>query len=150
MVCEPETSRVVTELEKHFLQKLKETHYHHDEETSFQVKFRNKTNNLIKSIREFGNPFNENYKELIVMDSRNCADESVIAPLRDIESMGNKQYKQFCEDVFIRVKSIYDPIKCNSVTIVSKPKPKKTTTSNQIQMSKNDVSHFGRLFIANQ
>ena len=38
------------------------------------------------------------------MDSRNCADESVIVPLRDIESMGNKQYKQFCEDVFIELK----------------------------------------------
>ena len=82
------------------------------------------------------------------MDIRNWAEESVIVPLRDIESMGNKQ---FCKHVFTeRAKSIHDSIKRNSVKNVIKPKPKKTPKKYQLQMLKNDVSLFGRLYIANQ
>jgi hypothetical protein len=36
MVCGPETSRVVTGFEKHFLPQLKESHYHHEEGNHFK------------------------------------------------------------------------------------------------------------------
>ena len=90
--------------------------------------------------------------ELIILNSRDCADDSVVATVRSIATIGLTQYKQYCEEVLIsREKSIHDSIKKNSLPLFKTPKcKKKSKTSQQLELQRSNASLFGRLYIANQ
>lgn len=61
-------------------------------------------------------------------------------------------YQQYKKDVITdRVKSIHDVIKKNSLALFSSPKQKKKSKSSlQLAVQRNNTSLFGRLYIANQ
>ncbi len=63
-----------------------------------------------------GNPFLDDFPELVTLDSRNCMDESVVNSLCSLEDTGEKQYQEFVKTVFEDfTRSIHDPIKRNSL-----------------------------------
>ena len=107
---------------------------------------------LIDTINKFGNPFLDDCPELIILNSHDCADDSVVATVRSIATIGLTQYKQYCEEVLIsREKSIHDSIKKNSLPLFKTPKcKKKSKTSQQLELQRSNASLFGRLYIANQ
>ena len=53
---------------------------------------------LADVIKETGNPFAENSKDLLVLDSRNLADPAVIDTLREIKSLGQEQYDTYVNE----------------------------------------------------
>ena len=44
-------------------------------------------------ITGFGNTFEDDCPELLILNSRECADESVIETVRSIEALGTSQYE---------------------------------------------------------
>ena len=104
--------------EETFMEEVKPDYKHHEGAAS-QTEFCRKTCALIESFEEFGNPFLETGSELIILNSRVCADSKVVSNSRTLESLGTSQYLAFKEDVFVkRTRKIKDPIIKNSLTLL--------------------------------
>ena len=59
-----------------------------------------------------GNPFMDDCPELLALDSRNCAADSVVTTVQTIRSIGYSQYQKYVRDViYTRSVSIHQPIK---------------------------------------
>ena len=56
-----------------------------------QKAFKEQANNLVQSINEMGNPFFDGTPELLMLDTRNVIDESVVKTVRTIEALGKEQ-----------------------------------------------------------
>ena len=99
------------------------------------------------TIRRMGNPFLDDFPDLVTLDSRNCADESVVAALHTLVDTGKKQYQDFVKNVIaVRSHSIHDPIKRNSLALFKNPRHKTTSTQGRkIKTLQNNVALFGQL-----
>lgn len=88
----------------------------------------------------------------MALDTRNCADESVITTVRTIEEKGSLQYKKYVKDVIRdRTVSIHDPIKKTSLALFKRQTPKTSSkSSKQLSALKSDRCLFSRLYIASQ
>jgi len=129
-----------------------ESDAHHEEGFSAQKSFKEQTNNLIHVFEEFESSFLDDNNELFTLDTRNTLDEAVISTVQNIQKIGRDQYVQYCKDVIIeRTRSIYDPIKKNSLSLFSCPQPKKgRQTTEKISMLKSDITLFSRSYIVMQ
>ena len=149
----PEISRLVNQFEHSYLESNEEEkqHPHHEQNLQNQKNFQVQVNKLSSVIQEMGNPFTDDFEELVNLDSRHCMDVSAVSSLRKLESIGKKQYKEFTKSVFEdRSKSIHDPIKRNSITIFEQKHRIIKHQVNKIKVLQNNVSLFGQLFIAMQ
>ena len=92
------------------------------------------------------------FSDLVSLDSRDCADESVIAVLYTLEDTGKGQYSNFVKEVVEeRKRSIREPIKLNKPALFRKPSPKiKSKQGKKIKALENNVSLFGQLYISMQ
>ena len=107
---------------------------------------------LTDVIEEMGNPFAENSKDLLVLDSRSLADPAVIDTWRQIKSLGQEQYDTYVNERLVnQTKPITDPVNINNLPLFSRP-PLREKSRAQLQRSslKNDCSLFSRLYIASQ
>ena len=50
-------------------------------------------------IREMGNPFKDDFAELVTLNTRNCMEEAVVSTVRNIESLGETKYHEYMNDV---------------------------------------------------
>ena len=68
------------------LQKQFETEYFpdDDQEKGFatQKSFQKQVKSLVQAFKTMGNPFLDDFPELVQLDNRNCTDESVVRALR--------------------------------------------------------------------
>ena len=88
MVSGPEMARLIGEFEVS-TKKRKITDFRHHEQTKHaQMTFGRDITSLTDVIEDMGNPFAENSKDLLVLDSRDLADPAVIDTLRQIKSLG--------------------------------------------------------------
>ena len=94
-----------------------------------------------------GNPFLDNFPELVTLDNRNCVDVSVVKALYTLEDTGVKQYKEFVESVLKDcTRSIRSPIKQNSLALFKRPQPKVLSKQGKkIKILQNNMALFGRL-----
>ena len=99
-----------------------------------------------------GNPFKDDFPELIQLDSRNCVDESVVSALHTLEDRGISQYKDFVKSVLEDcTRSIHNPIKKNSLALFKRPQPKAISKAGKkIKVLQNNVALFGQLYISMQ
>lgn len=120
------------------------------QQLTFFVKLQ--VNNLCNVIRRMGNPFLDHFPELVILDSRECADSSVADTLCRLESIGKEQYKSYVEDVVTkRSRSIHDTIKKNSLPLLRTRSIKKSTNQAQkIAQLKNNAALFAQLYVAMQ
>ncbi len=89
---------------------------HHEEGLAAQRTFKKQTQVFIDT---------DDCPELLVLNSRDCADDSFITTVRSIEAIGTTQYQQYCKDVITsREKSIRDTNKKNSLPLFKTPKCK--------------------------
>ena len=80
---------------------------------------------LFKTFERMGNPFLDNFPELVTLNSRNCVDESVALALYTLEDTGIKQYQDYVTKVLEdRTISIHEPIKRNSLPLFKRPQVK--------------------------
>ncbi len=114
--------------------------------------FQKQVRSLCSVFKEMGNPFLDDFPELVTLDSRNCMDESVVNSLCSLEDTGEKQYQEFVKTVFEDfTRSIHDPIKRNSLALFKRPQPRKSTKlGKKIADLQNNVALFGQLYISMQ
>ena len=73
-----------------------------------------------------GNPFKDDFDELVTLDTRNCMEEAVGSTVRNIASLGKTKYHEYMNDVVEqRTRSIHDPIKRNSLPLFKHTSTKK-------------------------
>ena len=152
MVSGPEMARVIGEFETSIEKRKHLDLRHHEEAKHVQKSFVRDVKNLTNTIEEMGNPFTENSSDLLVLDSRDLADPSVVDTVRRIEEIGQEQYDTYVKERLIsQIKSIFDPIKKNNLPLFSRP-PVREKTKSQFQLTslKNDRSLFSRLYVASQ
>ena len=76
-----------------------------------------------------GNPFLDDFPELVTLDSRDCMDDAVVKAVVNLEHLGKMQYQDFVKAVIKdRRISICDPIKKNKA-----PPLRKTALAHEIQ-----------------
>ncbi len=116
VIAGPEQAQLLTEFEDEYF----------TSDTSGTGKYSNTdTISATRHSRSSVNPF-EDCSELLVINTRRCADESVVSIVRKMESLGLAQYESFKTAVFQdKTKSIHDAIKKNSLPLFKSPKPKK-------------------------
>ena len=152
MVSGPEQARLLAEFEGEYLpvQDPEINHMHHEEGLSSQKNFQKQVNKLVESIDEMGNPFKDQCPELLIMHTRQCADESVVSTIRTIESIGKEQYETYKSQVVEQQNSsIHTSIKKNSLPLMKSQKPKVKKKTQQIASLQKDASLFGKMYIAN-
>ena len=97
-----------------------------------------------------GNPFLDDFPELVKLDSRNCADKSVVTALYTLEKTGidHLQYRDFVKNVLKDcTRPIQNPIKKNSLALFKRPQPKrKSKAGKKIKVLQNNVALFGQLY----
>ncbi|XP_056149200.1 LOW QUALITY PROTEIN: desmoglein-2-like protein [Lampris incognitus] len=72
-----------------------------------------------------GNPFLDDFKDLVTLDSRNRTDKSVVNTVLILEETGKRQYQEFIKKVLEeRTRSIHDPIKRNALALFRQPRRK--------------------------
>ena len=73
------------------------------------------------SLTRTGNPILDNFSELVTLDSRDCADTSVVESVNKLGKRGKEQYQKYVTDATKdRLRSIYNPIKQNNLPLFSK------------------------------
>ena len=97
---------------------------------------------------KMGNPFLDDFPELVKLDSRNCAEESVVTALYTLEKTGIDQYRDFVKNVLEDcTRPIQNPIKKNSLALFKRPQPKrKSKAGKKIKVLQNNVAFFGQLY----
>ena len=151
MVSGPEMARVINEFQNTAEIKKPELK-HHEQIKRTQVTFVQDVKSLTDVIQEMGNPFCDESKDLLVLDSRDLADPAVISSIRQIEKLGQEQYDTYVNERLVnQTKPITDPIKKNNLPLFCRPPIReKSKTKLQLSSLKNDCSLFSRLFIASQ
>ena len=88
MVAGPELSRTLTEFESTFKTNRGESAIrHHEQVPVVQSAFAKQVNALVSTIEEMGNPFLDESADLLVLDSKEILDDTVVRTVRNIETI---------------------------------------------------------------
>ena len=122
MLSGPEMARLQKEFENEYLPYADSDHprnfQNHEQGFSAQITFQKQVNNLIETIRKMGNPFSDDFPELVKLDNCNCVHESVVNDLCTLEEIGTKLYQAYVKEVLEdHSVSIHEPIKRNSLAL---------------------------------
>ncbi len=149
MVAGPEIARIVSEFEE---KPEAIQHLHHEQHQRVQETFLKEVKSLVAVFENMGNPFLENSKDLMVLDTRDIMDASVGETVRNAETLGNEQYEEFVDERLIQGKvPITEVISKNKLALFSRP-PVKRISKQKIQIAslKSDCALFSRLYVACQ
>lgn len=156
MLSGPEAARLIAQFEDEYLDSTDpddpSNFENHETGKASQRLFKRQVNNLSDVIRSMGNPFLDDFSELVKLDSRDCMDQSVAETIRTVEAIGQCQYADYRKSVIIeRSKSIHDPIKKNNLPLFKKPRPKPNSKQKKtISALQDNVALFAQLYIAMQ
>ena len=155
MLSGPELARLQRQFEEEYLPDTKLGYQHfqnHEQGHATQKASLKLVTSLFKTIQRMGNPFLDDFPELVTLDSRNCVDESVSIALYAMEETGKKKYKDYVKRVLEdRTSHIHDPIKKNSLALYRRPQPKAISKQGKkIKTLQNNVALFSKLYISMQ
>lgn len=99
-------------------------------------------------MKALGNPFQEGIKELVDIETGDCASEAVVTSLKSLESVGQNQYEKYVKEVIEdRTLSIHETIKKNALPLIKRQTPKpKAKSKQQVYALKSDCNLFRRLY----
>lgn len=152
MVAGPEISRMIQEFESISDTIPQSNSRHHEQVPSLQTSLAKEVRSLVSTFEEYGNPFQEDSGELVVLDTKDVIPSDVVKSVREVLSIGRRQCDNFIETRFVqRTTPITEPITTNKLTLFSTPKTKGVSKGKiQLAALKNDCSLFSRLYIACQ
>ncbi|KAL9968946.1 hypothetical protein ACROYT_G021098 [Oculina patagonica] len=154
MVAGPETARLLEEFESQLKGDpgVDEKNEHHEKGLSTQKAFQSHVKNLVNTISEMGNPFQDDCPELLALDTRNSADASVVATVHTVQEIGLRQYEKYVKEVIKeRTVSIHDTISKNSLPLFKCQQPKQISKASlKLTAVASDRYLFSRLYIASQ
>ena len=129
-----------------------EKNKHHQQGLSTQKTFQSHVKQLVSTISEMRNPFKDDCPELLVLDTHNCADVSVVDNVHRIQELGLRQYKKFVKDVIDeRTVSIHDTISKNTLPLFKRQQPKQICKASlKLTAVTSDRYLFSCLYIASQ
>lgn len=130
MVSGPEMARLIEEFQASMGKPEKESDRRHHEQTkNRQMAFFNHVKALSNVIEEMGNPFTDESNDLLVLDTRDLADPSVVNTVCNLKKIGQEQYDTFVtERLVAQTRLINDPIKRNNFPLFSRPGEVKSKT----------------------
>ena len=129
MLSGPELVRLQQQFEREYPENPK-YFQNHEQGFATQKTFQQQVRSLFQAVKKMGNPFQDDFPELIKLDSRNCVDESVVTALRSLEDKGIRQYQGFVKNVLEDcTRPIRDPIKKNKLALFKRPQPKAISKS---------------------
>ena len=112
MLAGPEQATLLTEFENQFMEEEENTWCkQHEQGLSTQVFFQKHSNSLYETVMRLGNPFKDDYPELLALDSRNdcpellaldsrnCTSEDAVTAVQKIKNIGVTQYQKYVSDV---------------------------------------------------
>ena len=122
MVSGPEMARVIAEFQATADTRTQKTDFKHHEQTKHkQLAFARDVKSLSGVMREMGNPFCDDSSDLLVLDSRDLADQAVINTVRQIEKLGQEQYNTYVDERLVnQTKPITDSIRRNNLPLFSR------------------------------
>ena len=99
-----------------------------------------------------GNPFPDNFPELVTLDSRTCMDDSVAESLCTLEETGTTQYREYVKRVLQDfTDSIHSPIKKNFLALFKRPQPNiESKQDRKMKILQNNAALCGQLYISMQ
>ena len=156
MLSGPENARLLDQFEEGYLTAEdpdnSKNPRNHEMGQATQKTFQQQVNNLCDVIKCMGNPFLDDFPELVTLDSRDCVDPEVAESFRGLESTGKVQYQAFIKDVVTaRTKTILDTIKKNNLSLFKRSGKKKSTNQGKkIKVLANNVALFAQLYVAMQ
>ena len=150
MVAGPEVARSIQEFE--VSSKKSDNTHHHDQTTSVQVSFIKDVRSLVNAMEHFGNPFEEESKDLIVLHSKELAGPSAAEAVRKVKQTGKHQFEAFTRERLVeRTKTVDDTIPRNKLLVFGTSTQRRVSKPKQKLISlKQDMELFSRLFIACQ
>ena len=163
MVCGPELARCIHEFEAAlpFNDEDEENDddaeikdkdsKHHEQSNSQQQLFSVQVLNLVKVFNTMENPFKEETKDLMVLDTRDTVDEDAIRLISTIETLGLNQFNDFLSN-HLKTKEMYvfDPIKRNNFNLFTPGKKKVNKDKSKISSLKKNCHLFLQLCITSQ
>ena len=103
MLSGPELTRLQQEFEEEYLSGANPEHpinlQNHEQGLVAQKIFQ-QVNNLVETINRMGNPFMDDFPELISPDNHNYVDEIIAIALDTLEETGIKQYQDYIKKGF--------------------------------------------------
>ena len=117
---------------------------HHEQRPGVQKISLQDVMSLKATIDEYSNPFLETSGDLLVLDTRDTVEKSVIDNLYRIEALGCQHYDNFVSERLVeRTIPIYDVMKKNNIHLFNTPhKRQKTKTSELVLSLKSDRNLF--------
>lgn len=124
----------------------------HEAGGAAQKAFQRQVKNLCDVVRRTGNPFLNDFSELVTLDSRDCADTIVVESVKTLHKLGKEQYQNYVKDVTKdRSRSIHDPIKKNNLPLFSKYHKKEASMQGKkIAVLQSNLNLFAQLYVALQ
>ena len=149
----PEMARVINDFERSVDSALCTSDMrHHELRPGVQKIFLQDVTSLKVTIDEYSNPFLETSGDLLVLETRDIVEKSVIDNLYRIEALGCQQYDDVGSERLVeRTIPIYDVMKKNNMHLFNTPhKRQKTKTSELVSSLKSDRNLFSRLYVASR
>lgn len=119
----PEVARLIGEFENSCVQGSRkvDTH-HHDQTASVQTSFARDVCSLLAVLEEFGNPFEEESQDLLVLDTKEIAHPGVVKTVHSAKCNGQNQFDAFTKECLVdRTKPVDDTIHRNKLPLFSTP-----------------------------
>ena len=151
-MAEPKIVRITKEFEDDRGHSITANQQHHDQQPGVQQNFLKDVESLVTVINDMGNPLLEKSHDLLVLDTKNIMDTSVVETVRKIKSLGLEQHKKFVEERLQQsLKPITETLSKNNLPLFSRPTIKSPSKEKlQLAALKKDRDLFMRLHIACQ
>ena len=141
IVAGPELSRMIEEFEVIY---TVENSKHHEQTPAIQDAFAKDVVNLVSSIEDLDNPFNESGEELVAMHTKEIMSEEVVNTIRNARNIGEQQLQTFLKERFKeRKKPLSEPIKKNNFPLLNnKTKKVRSKDKAKVAVLKVDCALF--------
>ena len=133
MVSGPEISRFIEQFE--YENQVKADFCHHKETEANQTSFLTNVKQFTRTLDELGIPFNEETKDLIILDSKEIVDIKVSESHSNLVKLGMEQYERFAKVMSDGRASFYDPLRRNKLPLFSRKPTTYVSTSKYKRLS---------------
>ena len=156
MLSGPELSRIIHQFKDQFLSGRDpdnpKNFQNHEAGRAAQKTFHWQVKNLCDVVIRTGNPFLDDFPELVTLDSRDCADIGVVESVEKLVKFGEEQYQKYLNDIIKdHSSSIHNPIKKNNLPLLGKNHKKATSKQGKkIAVLQSNLNQFAQLYVALQ
>ena len=105
---------------------------------------------MVNVMEDFGNPFEEESQDLLVLDTKEIAPPAAVDALRRAHEVGQLHFDNFVRERLVERTKPQDAIHRHKLIIFGQPSKVLGKGANQVKSLKNDVGFFSRLYIGCQ